>query len=232
MKDLFRYNIIKPANGIWEVQGLPKGEYDKQAVQYDKLVSNALYNRFMWGNSPVDYTRFLKQNLKDADKGIVADIGCGTLSFTSKVYKHYNKHPLFLCDFSVEMLKIGKKRLEAQRKTLQPLQFLRADALNMPFHDHTVQTVLCFGILHIFEKPAILINEIRRFLTPKGELHLTSLCTDRKFSAKYLKFLFKKGHVAKPMSSAEIAGLIENCGFKIIRSVVKGGMFYVSAMSN
>ncbi len=35
--DLFRYNITETANRILEVEGLKKGEYDAQAVQYDKL---------------------------------------------------------------------------------------------------------------------------------------------------------------------------------------------------
>ena len=85
-KNLFKDRIAKLHEGIWEVEDLPNGEYDNQAVKYDKLISNALYNRIMWGNSPKDYADFLRENLKNCGEGIIADIGCGTLSFTSEIY--------------------------------------------------------------------------------------------------------------------------------------------------
>jgi len=42
---------------------LKQGEYDKNALKYDKLVSNKLYNQIMWGNSPKDYTNFAKESI-------------------------------------------------------------------------------------------------------------------------------------------------------------------------
>lgn len=85
MRDLFKDNIIEIEESIFEVEGLQQGEYDGHAVQYDKLVSNSLYNRIMWGNTPQNYRDFCIQGLKRNNGGIIADIGCGTLSFT---YKH------------------------------------------------------------------------------------------------------------------------------------------------
>ena len=230
-QDLFKENLIELPEGIWEVRGLPTGEYDDQAAAYDKLISNALYNRIMWGNSPKDYAGFVREVLANCKNGIIADIGCGTLSFTSEVYADFPRKDLFLCDVSMEMLKIGKKRLELGGiEDNDPSHiFLRADAFNMPFKDSSVQTILSFGILHIFDHPSRLLSEFNRILKPEGELHLTSLCTDRKFSGWYLKQLQKKGHVAKPMDSQQIGRLVEGSGFTITASHVKGGMMYISA---
>ncbi len=112
------------------------------------------------------------------------------------------------------------------------ITFLRSDALNMPFKDNVVQTVLNFGLLHLFDNPSFLVKEIVRILKPKGQLFLTSLCTDRKLSAKYLNFLHKKGHVANPLNSTEIRSIVEENGIKITMFKVKGGMVYISGTNN
>jgi ubiquinone/menaquinone biosynthesis C-methylase UbiE len=150
------------------------------------------------------------------------------IAFTAGVYAQLQNQEIFLCDYSIEMLKIGKSRLEAAGTPNSSVHFLWADALNMPMKDGVIQTVFCFGILHIFDDPAMLISECKRILNPGGKLHITSLCTDRKLSDRYLGFLHKKGHVARPMSSEEIIHLIENGDLTIEKSFVKGGMTYIT----
>jgi len=229
-KGLFRYNVVGNSHGIYEVEGLPGGNYDSQAVQYDKLISNGLYNRIMWGNSIKDYTAFCQAGMQSNTSGIIADIGCGTLSFTYRTYSKSTGKEIYLCDLSAEMLKIGQARLENSGADLSHMTFLRSDALNMPFEDGSVQTVFNFGILHLFEKPSELVREMARILEPGGRIFLTSLCTDRKFSARYLKLLHKKGHVAKPMSSEQVKEIVGSNGIKITDFKVKGGMAYVSGI--
>ncbi len=231
-KDLFKYNITEIEENIFEVEKLLNGKYDVRAAQYDKLISNGLYNRIMWGNTPKDYSYFCKKGLNSNNEGIIADIGCGTLSFTYKAYTEFYKKNLYLCDLSYEMLKIGKNRIESICEDMSSITFLRLNALDMPFKDNTIQTVFNFGLFHIFENPSNLLQEIVRVLKPKGKLFLTSLCTDRKLSAKYLNFLHKKGHVANPLNSTEIRSIVEENGIKITEFIVKGGMVYISGINN
>ncbi len=228
--NLFKDKITEIENGILEVDGLPSGHYDSQAVKYDKLISNGLYNRLMWSNSPKDYTNFCRKSINECDAGIIADIGCGTLSFTSKVYEEIHNRDLFLCDLSYEMLKIGKNRIKTTNSVPSNISFLRSNALNMPFVSKVIQTVLSFGFLHVIDNPSNLINEFNRILMSEGKLYLTSLCSDRTFSAKYLNTLHKKGHVAKPMNSNEIVSIVEDNGFRILERKTKGGMIYLTAV--
>lgn len=231
-KEIFDKEIIELEDQLYEVKGLQKGEYDSQAIQYDKLISNYFYNKIMWGNLPQDYSNFCKKGIEKSDDGIIADIGCGTLGFTNEIYAENIKQELFLCDLSLEMLRIGMKKLESKTKDLSRITFLRSDALNMPFKDNIVQTILSFGVFHIFDNPAKLIKEAVRILKPDGKLFISSLCTDRKLSGKYLNLLHKKGHVAKPISSTEIIRIVEENGISINESKVKGGMIYISGMKN
>ncbi len=71
-----------------------------------------------------------------------------------------------MCDLSLEMLKIGKRRIEIKLNDLSNIKFLRADVLDMPFIDKSVQTVMSFGMFHIFENPALFIREMIRITEP------------------------------------------------------------------
>lgn len=227
-KAFFKDKIIKTNDEIWELEGLAPGKYDEQARAYDKLISNPVYNRIMWGSSPKDYRDFAQESLNNAKAGLIIDIGCGTLGFTANVYSEYNKQDLILSDLSAEMLKIGKDKLKRKNKQNE-IYFLRADAFNMPITDNSVDTIMSFGILHIFSERKKLLSEFKRILKDGGQLQLSSLCTDRKFSAWYLGVLNNKGHVSQPLSSQEITELLELVGFTVTNKKLTGAMLYISA---
>jgi len=229
-KLLFQKEIQQQDDHIFEVAGLIPGNYDGQAVQYDKLISSNFYNRIMWGNRTQDYANFCKQAIDTDPKGVIADIGCGTLSFSAKVYAEYQNTELYLCDLSLEMLRIGKKRVEDLIGVDSGFTFLRADALNLPFKNQSIQTLICLGFIHVLDEQAALLKELNRVLTVGGKLYLTSLCTDRKFSARYLKLLHHKDHVSTPKHSSDIKKLVIEQGFSQVNSHVKGGMVYISAL--
>jgi len=132
-----------------------------------------------------------------------------------------------LCDLSLQMLKIGKQKIETKLNDTLKINFLRTDALKIPFKNNMVDIALSFGIFHIIEEPNTFVAELYRILKNGCKLYLTSLCTDRYISARYLSFLNKKGFVSKPKSSKEIANIIKLAGFNIEKSKVKGGMFYI-----
>ena len=228
-KSIFSKEIQPLNDGIYEVAGLPHGNYDAQAVQYDRLISSKLYNRLMWGNTPQDYADFNREGLARNREEVIADIGCGTLTFSADVYASVLPQNLYLCDLSYEMLRIGKTRIEHRCKGETNFTFLRADALNMPFVRESIDTLICIGFIHLLDDPAALIKEFRRILKRGGKLYLTSLCADRKFSARYLKFLYKKGHVSIPRRSSEIVQIVRENGFTELNSRVKGGIVYIVA---
>lgn len=226
-KSIFKTKINLLHDNIFEVAGLVQGNYDVQAVQYDKLINSKLYNRLMWANLPKDYADFNRKAIEASQGGTIADIACGTLSFSANVYASVSPQNLYLCDLSYEMLRIGKERVERLTGDDSGFTFLRSDALNLPFNDESIQTIICIGFIHVLEEPTLLLKELHRVLKVGGRLYLTSLCTDRKFSARYLKLLHKKGHVSMPSHSSEVIQQITEQGFTLINSHVKGGMVYV-----
>ncbi len=224
---------VSVENGIFAVDGLKTGEYDRMAKFYDTVMGNALYNAIMWGNRPEDYSRFAAQSLPQVNfesnkkqNQISADIGCGSLRFTRQAYNEYESGRLILCDMSLAMLRYAQKRISSGKTNVH---FLRADALDLPFCDNALQTVLSFGLLHVVMSPEKLLREFFRVLKKGGELHLTCLCGDRSISGYYLNFLKKKKLVSINLKGQEICRMVEDAGFQAGFRVV-GGMAYIDAV--
>src|SRR2546427_8733975 len=60
--------------------------YDRRAAAYDSVVSPWLYNRLMWGTSPLDYVAFARAASVSHPAGRMLDAGCGSMFFTAQVY--------------------------------------------------------------------------------------------------------------------------------------------------
>lgn len=226
-KEWLKNNVkIDFEKNIYAVNGLKSGGYDKRALFYDKVMRYPLYNLLMWGNHPDNYTIYAKNSIDQCGQGLVLDVGCGSLSFTHTVYNNFTRRDLVLSDLSEEMLKIGQGRIGQNQENVK---LLRADALNFPFKSKTVQTILCFGFLHVINNPESLLKEFYRLLKPGGDLHITCLCTDRKISRIYLQFLKSRNIVSFCMNSGQIKNLIEKSGFTTNMKVI-GGMAYVDAV--
>jgi len=126
-------------------------EYDEKAGFYDAVIGNPLYNRVLWGNKLSDYQNFCRAALASKPTGYVLDVGCGSLVFTSKVYTQYQERPLILVDRSLGMLRRAQVRLRNETgKTPENITLLQSDLFALPFRAGVFETVLSFGMLHIF----------------------------------------------------------------------------------
>src|SRR5204862_4201992 len=70
--------------------GLPQSPraapYDRKAAVYDAIVGEPMYHRLIWGMAASHYTEFARAALRAAGSEPFADIGCGSLLFTSSMY--------------------------------------------------------------------------------------------------------------------------------------------------
>lgn len=225
IKQLLQDEIaLDEETGIYTVLRLPPGDYDNKAATYDAVIAAPLYNRMMWGNSPDDYLAFAKKSI-NGQEGVVLDVGCGTLTFTAEAYNDSDR-PIILSDYSLGMMLRGKNRIDSKKTNIH---FLRADGFNLPFKDNTIDTVVSFGVIHVFEDPLPFCKELGRVLKKGGDAHFTSLVKDRWISHKYLKGLHKTGEVGTPKTAKEMATIVEQAGFKVSLSRI-GGMAYMDCI--
>ena len=94
------------------------------------------------------------------------------------------------CDFSLGMLRVGKKRLD--RADARPaVRFVAGDALALPFRAGAFDAVtISFGLRNVAD-PAAALAEMRRVTRPGGRLLICefSHLADRRLDAAYLRLL-------------------------------------------
>lgn len=212
---------------VWTV--LPdsfSAPYDNKARLYEWLVKKHWYNKLCWGTSPCDYKQFAARSVMQA-KGSLLDIGCGGLVHTAAIYSK-TKRNVFLLDNSTEMLKLGCNRVTHGRIN-NNLFFLQANAFDIPFSNNSLDSVVSFGTIHLFEEKHRFVNEALRVLKAGGDFHFSTLVTARPFSKKYLKALHKRQEVGTPFSIEETLALFSG-KVNAVSHTLKGSMLFIKGI--
>ena len=110
--------------------------------------------------------------LKDNDalknpEGIAIDIGC-SIGFFAKALTPYFK-TVFGLDIDVNALSEAPK---LQENSVDNLEFLIGDSLNLPFEDNTIDLILCNHTYEHVPNAEMLFSEIQRVLKPGGRCYL------------------------------------------------------------
>jgi ubiquinone/menaquinone biosynthesis C-methylase UbiE len=161
---------------------------------YDWVACNPIYNRLIWGYSVSIFHQMAYKALQSSTVGNILDIGCGSLAFTAKTYSQYTDRPMVLIDQSLKMIQMGKSRLIKQNsKVPDNLVFLHADALNLPFREEAIETILSENLLHCLDDTSVLLEQLRKIRSKKGKMFFTTLVNNNRFADKYLGALAASG---------------------------------------
>lgn len=112
--------------------------------------------------------RFAAEHFRLNRGETVLDVGCGT----SRLVPHLetvigDKGKLIELDFSIEMLKIGKKRYESGSRNIL---FVQGDGHVLPLKDRSIDTIICMAFFpHLPDKPRGM-RAFARVLKPGGRL--------------------------------------------------------------
>ncbi|MBV7256250.1 class I SAM-dependent methyltransferase [Pacificimonas sp. WHA3] len=225
---------VRPlGDDIWSVDpdGASQLVYDKHARLYDRLIGNRLYNRLVWGTSPHSYARFANAALRSGS-GTLLDAGCGSL--VSTVHKHIeSRRRSILCDLSEGMLRAARNRLIASAGGVPGnLVLLQADLNALPFRSESFGSVLCPGMLHIFEDVGAVTKELARVSAPGANIFMSSLVAERWIGRNYLALLHRAGEVAAPRHRQGLLDRLNapRSGLRTpMRAVSEGSMLFVTA---
>ncbi|WP_067738585.1 class I SAM-dependent methyltransferase [Novosphingobium naphthalenivorans] len=191
--------------GIWSVMPADtvSQPYDGRARLYDRLIGSRIYNRLAWGTSPASYTAFARKAAQSGT-GALLDAGCGTLVSTAAVHAGASR-PTILVDLSTDMLRAARNRLVALAgRVPEQVVLVQADLTALPFRDGAFGSVLCPGMLHLFEDVEAITLELARVADPAACLFATSLVAERWLGKRYLSALHRAGEVAHPRRFAEL----------------------------
>jgi demethylmenaquinone methyltransferase/2-methoxy-6-polyprenyl-1,4-benzoquinol methylase len=132
--------------------------FDEISVSYDKM--NHLMSAgqdLIWRKKAVKYLTSLDIKFKR-----ILDLAAGSGDFGREFLK-LNPELLFSADFSIEMLKINKKKLNSKKNIA-----IKADSEKLPFQNNFFDLCgISFGVRN-FEHLEICISEIHRVLAANG----------------------------------------------------------------
>lgn len=123
------------------------------------------------------------------DESRVLDIGCGNGRFLGALKNDTVSYTGV--DFSDKLITIAKERYHARPQTI----FQTADALALPFPDHSFDLALSFAVLHHIPSRAHRIQflkEAARVIKPDGTIILTAWNVWKAHPWVILKFAVKK----------------------------------------
>lgn len=218
---------------IWSMlpPSSPGQPYDRKAAVYDALIGSAWYNRFIWGADHRSYAGFARKALGSA-AGRHLDAGCGSLVGTALAYvesaQSGSARPCLFVDASLGMLRRARARLG----TLPPAAgLLQADLRTIPLRFEAIDTVLCMGMLHLFdeETAAGILARLRNSLVPRGALYLTSLILGRPRGDRFLDLLQRAGEIGVPRTREGALAIMRQAGFDIGEARQTGNMLFVVA---
>jgi ubiquinone/menaquinone biosynthesis C-methylase UbiE len=100
--------------------------------------------------------------------GKVVEIGSGTGPLTHALRRRNETARLWISDLSPEMLRINWKKTHRLATPEEGIEYVRCNAVRMPFADASMDAVIGFDILHHILDYRVGLREFARLLTPGG----------------------------------------------------------------
>ena len=127
------------------------------AAVYDRLIASAERS----------YMKAIREEIAGGAKGRVLEVGAGT----GANFSYYNDHAeeVIATEPDRYMLeRAGHKAEDAGRA----IELRQASAEELPFEDHSFDTVVSTLVMCTVPRPLRMLSEVRRVLKPSGELRL------------------------------------------------------------
>ena len=146
------------------LKGNEKAQYVRQmfgriAPRYDLL------NRIMTLGQDVRWRKEAVRRLEVAEKAVLLDVGSGTGDIAREISKQCSVVSIVACDFTREMVVIGKSRSANSR-----IDWVIADAMNLPFQKNTFDGVISGFLLRNVPDVVQAIAEQYRVLKVDGKM--------------------------------------------------------------
>lgn len=165
--------------------------FTKIAHRYDMM------NRLMTGGMDVRWRKEVISLTKIRPHGSILDLGTGTGDLAREALTQYPKARVTAADFTLEMMRVGKKS--------GLLNFSSADALNLPFKDKTFDAVVSGFLMRNVTDVQVALQEQYRVLKPGGRIVVLDTTKPKKnLLSPFIKFHM---HVIIPTIGGLLSGM-------------------------
>jgi demethylmenaquinone methyltransferase/2-methoxy-6-polyprenyl-1,4-benzoquinol methylase len=157
--------------------------FDRIAGQYDHL------NRFLSARIDISWRKKAIRKLKADNPQQILDVATGTADMAIMACKILNPQKIEGIDISVNMLDLGKKKIEKEGLG-DKIHLQQGDSETINFPDHSFDAVMvAFGVRN-FENLEKGLTEMWRVLKPGGRLIVLEFSKPRKKAVKSLYNLY------------------------------------------
>jgi len=155
----------------------------------------------------------------------VLDVACGTGNFTRDFAKSVGPDGLVVgIDVSETMLARAVCDTDAEH-----VVYVRGDAADLPFRDHSFDAVCCFAAIHLFEDPFAALDRMTDVLTPRGRIAIFTSTRGRSAPLRAFESAMEARSGMKMFERDEIVNALEERGYAEIRQRITGVTQFVGA---
>ena len=187
-----------------------QGFWKAAAEGYDKWIAKEFQDQYEVNWDIL--TKYIDPNLR------VLDVGCGPGDLSIRMSQKC--HEVRGVDVTPEMIQIAEEKAAFAPPNVY---FQQADACDLPFEDHSFDTVMSVNALQAMTQPEKAILEMSRVLKPGGQLLLITYCYgDSSFSdsESLINWAVKYGTQAvwQSFKLAQLVDLLQTNGFEVVEA--------------
>ena len=170
-----------------------------------------------------DMAIILDEVKQQKDLKNILELGCGNGTYSKILIKEAVQ--LTATDFSDEMVNVSTIRLKAYEN----IKVEKADCFNLPYADHSFDTIFMANLLHIIPEPEKAIIECKRALKKNGKLIIISFTSEGMtlinkllMIFRYLKTYGKPSPFAQSLAVNRTEKMLKKNGFQVEESKLIG----------
>lgn len=185
-----------------------------------------LISRLVWGGDSKPYYAGMSAVGEVGEGGTIVDCPCGA-GPALRGLRPDAAVRYVAADLSPSMLRRARKR--AASRGLDGIEFVQADATELPLSDGSADLCLSFWGLHCFEDPPAALAESARVLRPGGRL--VGSCFVRGEESLRQRLLVRPGlgDFGRVGTEPEVGGWLRDAGFEAPRLTRSGPMLFFDA---
>jgi ubiquinone/menaquinone biosynthesis C-methylase UbiE len=186
-----------------------------------------LISRVVWGGDTKRYYESMGAVVEVPDGGAIVDCPCGA-GPALRAMRPGSSTRYVAVDLSPSMLRRARKQSEA--RGLTNVEFVEADATEIPLPSDSVDLFLSFWGLHCFEDPRGALAEAARLLRPGGRLVGASFVRGHDSLRQRLLIRPGSGDFGPLGTEPEIETWLTSAGFALSSSERSGPMLFFDAL--
>lgn len=182
-----------------------------------------LIARTFWGSDVRPYYESMAAIAQAPDGGTIVDCPCGAGPAFRGLQPGQQIRYLAV-DLSPSMLRRARRRVLA--RSLSQVEFLEADATEIPLPDGSADLFLSYWGLHCFDDPTAALREAGRVLKPGGRLVGSTFVLDGSNLRGRLLVKPGRGDFGNPGTTKDVVRWLAEAGFAEPELQTSGSMLY------